>query len=806
MSEKVSLLALRCPMCGGELKAEKENERMVCVYCDSTVVPVSEQNAKFHSRTDASSAAEKINTSSSALAYMEDLFETYDWEAFSYGYSLTLPETEALIARLKVQSADDKNTWIADFQAAYVPFSKKTDACQRFLLSAVQEYKQDGVDAYSTFDAYKRVSRQILSNKDALLTRLERDIKKAEKYGAAAAEIASMREKADGISKEAVSKIHNKLEEIPQIKAFLSERNAKCKAELAARGIDASAQYAQAKALIEQGKSVQALRLLRQLEDYEDSAALAQELNEYFLLGDALEVGTKRYCFKKYIDESGRKNYSLHPEKDGKLCTKPLLTDIHQVITNFADILYYLNYSGELIRCDLTDPQPSVMCQARFNDEQLYLYEKKNLVYLRTQGTVFDIHVLDLDAGTVKPLLKKVRKILGFYTDKLVFQAENNTDEKEESPAGCLTAPVQWVKNFFKDFFSEKSAPSEEPEVIVTKIMLLDDAHIVNLGDKPLMVQDFTEDSVIYTTNAPAHNNQNLYIKPLRREAPAVLLEENIFRFHAVTAGKLFYFVGNSKQNTTVTIAPDGSGRCEWPQRIGDIFFQKNGWIFFTRTSGHNTILCRARADGSRFKIVAKRISQVIELKNGFLYFIDDTDALVKVRMDGSNLQTLCQNVEQVLNIREEGVIFISRDDSAVKSIYAVDFTGAGLSKLAYNIKDAKARNGEWIYYIATKMVEGKKKNMLLRLNTHDGATQTLMQLSVTKEPQPVQKEEESDWFFVCVLFAGIAFFIMLVGCISGSWLLSLFCFVLAVIALAAGLFNKYKSSDTVKKIKKFLE
>ena len=59
MSEKVMLKVMRCPTCGGSLKAENNTDAIVCVYCGNTIVPVNEATAV--------SAATPVNESASAF-------------------------------------------------------------------------------------------------------------------------------------------------------------------------------------------------------------------------------------------------------------------------------------------------------------------------------------------------------------------------------------------------------------------------------------------------------------------------------------------------------------------------------------------------------------------------------------------------------------------------------------------------------------------------------------------------------------------------------------------------------------------
>ena len=275
---------------------------------------------------------------------------------------------------------------------------------------------------------------------------------------------------------------------------------------------------------------------------------------------------------------------------------------------------------------------------------------------------------------------------------------------------------------------------------------------VVNLGANTLHIEGFINESVVYTEKAPNEYNLDLFIKPLLDDAPKVLIEKNIYKFCDIIAGKLFYYIGNSNNQTLININCDGTSRREWPQYISHVLFEQGGWLYFIRSAFYNSVLCKARLDGSKFSIIAADIEKFIEIKNGFLYYINDESALVKVRMDGSNQQTLCENVEEVLSVQEDKILFISIDDKIsvesfeqpsyklVKSIYAVDFTGSGKIKLAYNIKSAKTYDEKTVYFVAAKKekpsdnAQREQQDILYKLDADTNQTEQLLCLSAPRE------------------------------------------------------------------------
>ena len=233
MSEQANLKTLRCPTCGAPLKAKNNTEAITCVYCGNTVVPIATTDAAAapqsagHADFGGTVRVEGIKTSSSALAYMELFFEEYDWEAFGFSQALSVPEIDRLVDSLKVSSANDKNTWFACFRAVSVPFLKKIASCQSILDSVIEAYKNDNLEAYSKFDAYKRIAALISGRKNAILEGLKKFAAKAQKYGASSAEFISLSAETDRIEKLAVVAPYGNIEDIPEVQAFIREKNAR---------------------------------------------------------------------------------------------------------------------------------------------------------------------------------------------------------------------------------------------------------------------------------------------------------------------------------------------------------------------------------------------------------------------------------------------------------------------------------------------------------------------------------------------------------------------------------------------------
>ncbi len=789
MTEKVKLKTMRCPTCGANLKAANGVDTITCVYCGNSIVPVIESTPSPKSESTVGFngvlKVEGIKTSSSALAYMEQFFEEYDWETFAYAQTLSIAEIDKLASSLKVSSADDKNTWFACFKAIYVPFIHKTDGCKQILASVIEEYKKGSLDAYSKFDAYKRIATMISSQKNSIVANLEKISANAAKYGASANEINEINTDIDNIKTLSNIHLHSEIENIPEIKTFIEEKNSKIAQELATEGINAEIEYSRAKSLIVEQKYVEALNILLSLKGYSDTTALIERIDKYFLISDVLEIEGKLYYFKK--DSSEYDTLCLYPTLDGKISQEAIIKSIRKIITNYADILYYLDGNNKLKKYNLSSKTEEKIYEKSLDKNSIYVYDKR-VFLLADIGTNYNnekhgLVELSLDTGVVKVVLEDIKTIVSLTDNKMIYTTSKKDDADDNG--------------------------YESSYKTVTNIINIDTMDIVELGTKKVSIEGFIDNYVVYTQVSPNDYNKNLYIKALNSDEPERLIEQNIFKFCDIIANKLFYYIGNSRNQTLININCDASERKEWPMYISKVLFEQGGWLYFIRKAGYNSILCKSRLDGSKFSIIAADIEEFIEIKNGYLYYINDVSTLVKVRMDGSNLQELCDDVETVLSVKEDKIIFVSIDDrittgtfeqsatKIVKSIYAVDFSGSGKIKLAYNIKSAKEYDDNTVYYVAAQEIKSsydqleKQVDVLYKLDVETNQVEKLLDLKVQKEQSDISK------FAIAMFIMGTAFFFAFIGFAAGSPGLGVFGLLTGLISLMIGYIIKSNQIDS---------
>lgn len=705
---EVVLTTLKCPNCGANIRAEDLKKPVECLYCGSTVIPTRNQFSNAGAYTPVNTTrVDGIKNSSSALAYIETFFDSFDWDAFAYSDDISILEIDMLVESLMVTSADEKNTWILSFLSTYTPYMKKARSCEHVLDDVVAGYMKGNLDTYSKFDAYKQIVAMLEDTRPSVVKALENAVVNAEKYGASNAEIYDLKTKLDGVKFLNVSVAFETVESIPQIQEYIRQKNERIKSELLADGIDADAEYERALAAIEENKYTDALDILMILHGYRDSGKLIEKVDKLFVISDVLEIAGSLYYLQKARDGE---SYDLYKVKDRVVSSSPILNKIARIVTNYANRLYYIDTSNRLRCFDLMTCLVNKVYKNEFDPKSVFL-KRDGYLYIvaRVQNASSDTSSVEfatikLSNGEIKIVLSNIEKVCQVFDKKIVYVV------------------------------------SEKKGVRITKICDYNGENVMTVG-RGVIVEGVVDDSVIYTKPSPNKFNKDIYV--ISKENEPRLIEKNIYKFDGVYAGKLFYYVGCEYRSSLINVNLDGTQRREMPSCVSKILCNIGEHIYFIRTSGHNSVICKSRIDGSGMCVVADDVEDYIALKNGYMYYLDYYAHLIRVRMDGSGRKDLCKSVKKVLFVDDNKIVFLSTDgkmrgqgeepDRVVSSIYQIDLLGEGIRKLAYDVKEAKQYDDNFVYYIAEKPATGDTRlDMLFRLDLQTGDIVKLMEIRVS--------------------------------------------------------------------------
>ena len=679
--KKIALQMMRCPTCGAKLKFEKAGEEIECIYCGNKYIATAESPRITADSVKAEQNApdtRNIKTSSSAIAFIEQLLDSYDWDGYALTDDFEIDELEAVTYLLRINFADDPKTWYACFLADVVPFAKKISSRTDVISDIIAAHKNDDLDAYGMYDVYKKLAREIIARHAEVDKKARSYIEYAEKYGADTATLEAMRDKLSSIDVTALKEnIYEKLEDIPAIKELERERNSKKKEALAVKGIDADAILARAKAAADDGHYSSALSDLYTLDGYSDSNELADKIDDLGRLENIYFYMGHYFVLEKNENDGSQALYRV--VNDVKE-TKPVASGITNVVTSYANILFYFCTEG-LRGLDMMTGNKVFECKTRFS-KKIYHLTRDKAYFISSHEETQCVYELDFATANVTEILSGISGDIAFRDSYLVYLHKHEGNKK--------------IYHIL-DLDSKKSYP---------------------VSKRKIELWGGVDNKVIFSVNAPDQYNRDLYYLELTDGASPVLLEANVTDGCDIINGKLYYFtIDSSDRRYLISSSPDGSNRRELVPHIKKVLFESGGWVYFIKGYGYNSALYRVRVNGTDTTLIASSVDDFVSIKNGYLYYVDDDRELHQVRMNGTRNKTLCGYVKDVFYADNSKVVYSSLDrvlttnvnavveKKNIYSIYAIDFDADGRRKASYNIREATAVDGDSVYFTSVKTV-----------------------------------------------------------------------------------------------------
>lgn len=707
-TKKEVLSSLTCPTCGARVNYKSGDKTTMCMYCGNTLTISTVEETSYDDSSNfqgggspKQSIANRIDTSSSALAYINYFFDTFDWDGFAYGTEIKINELEELVDKMRISSADNYKTWVASFLVTTIPFIKKIQYRSSIFKNIIEEFKKDNIDSYGMYETYKKTGL-IIKEKHTSVLKIANDyLSYANKYGIPKTELSPLNEKLNELEKCNVDEnLHESITDIPEIKTFISERNKQIIKELKDKGLDAESLYQEALGNIEKKKYNAAIPSLYTLGNYKDSAILLSKISSACILNKEVFIQDN----ESYLVREKEGIRTLRDVTNKETARKVLATRLSEKFVSYGNLLLYFEAGSQyLVAYDLQEKREVFKSKKSFPNAKTLLLEDEGKFIV---GNSNNIGAFDLVTFNFETLVDKMNV---FYR--------------------------------FIDHYGFYSSKDNETTVIdlVTK-----ESFIINRQGKDIvLVGDLNKGQLVYTLKNPNNNNLKLCLYDFN-EKKKFVIESNIEGHCSVINGSLFYLVSDNK-NIKYLIMRDNNceNRKEICSYVSKALFISGDYLYFIRSNRYNTALCKVNlVNSGKVITIATQIDEFIKVENGELYYVDDRSSLRKVRMNGSHDQLICSKVKSVVLVNSNQLVFQASDGENCDSLYAIRFNEEGHTKLAYNIDCSQLYDDEYAYYIKNiNATSGagvtliKKTLCKVNLNTY---VETIIFDITSQEPQSV--------------------------------------------------------------------
>ena len=736
------LLTGSCPNCGSKLSYDPNESTVTCFACDSTVRIGEIAGSKAQAAIGAPSAFAMFtgfDNPESGVVFLENKFETYDWEAYQQLPDLEIPEINEVIANNQVKNGAVPETWYLDFKGLFVPVSKKFEGLQKLEEEIVEKFNPiDPTEIFAAFDTYKLVGAALLEAKDDIVKYLESAVKFAERFALKAdrlkeikADLATIEAKfaalatktvttTVGKAKEVVKKtvIVDKIEELPAYKKAKDAYAAKVAGEFTAKGINAKEVYENAAKAYEAGDVSTALRLFESIRAYSDSALYIDKMSQYFdFYGEVYRFGGRHFIYKEEdytkealnlkkltkkmkaqraeAGEADISALSLYEIVNGIPAEESTVKGIEQVITCYGTKLFYFKTRKGIACYDLATGTETMIDTG---SEDLYKNENGEFECgFAKHAPIF--YVRKKFREDIKGCLGKKKGTkeneLNPYTLLLIDMSTNSCRvavtemveiklRKDDKIFYSFAYKAEKAKGFLGCFGKKKD---EKPK---SKLMCCD----LEKGTTQEVLNDdcdicaVTGDIVLYTLWKNNDLNEDLHAYNMAT-AEDILIEKNIYEFFDLIEDKVYYTIGNAQFRPLVRANLDGSEREQVMLNVKKVEMIRGGWFYVTKGAGVNAVLTKIRVDGKDAKVLCHGIKKVVRFDGNYIYYTTVYGDLRVVRVDGIGDKLVVQDVDTIFPA-EDGLYYCREelvdDGEEALSLYHMDKDGKGIRKIVFNV------------------------------------------------------------------------------------------------------------------------
>lgn len=740
-NEKETLSA-SCPNCCYRLEFDKKEDTVRCFCCDSSFTQ--DQLLKSGRRDAAASAtsatsfatsiAQLIDSPDAGLIYIQNRFDNVEWDEYCESTEIIIPEIEEMVEKSKIKYGATAKAWQLDFESVSVPLGKKLEGLKRMAENMAEQYSDvDLTGILETFDLYKAIAESIVDHKKALIKRMEIDVAYARQLELDADTLAKMQQTLDGLRAQLDDvKLVKRPQEIPEIAEAQQKIDEKKVRDFASRGIDVKAVYAKACQMAKdpRARKNEVLEMFESIRGYADVNDRIQEINRYYgFNGEYYHFCGRSFIYRKKRKEvtfdptaNGKKTqkkttagyqaeeeysgdiYSLYEVVNGKPSKKPILENITQILTVYANRLYFVKFDASICYFNIETMNTVELDSGRvgdYNYETIYFDSGKTSFYIRKR-----LPLEIIKAGCIQKLFSKQDEAVARKNNYSLLKVSLTSDLTKTAIPELVDVTECYGTNLFytraeevdpatvahKKKATETANETEEEEELKLSFRVYNTVtgESRELLSNECEIHNVVDEYVVFTKYAPNPYNKDLYVYHIP-SGKEILIENNVLDYFCIIKDRIYYTVGNTDYCPLFSNSLDGTNRVEIMMNVEQIVSTRAGWMYVIKGYGRNAILIKISSDGKRRMVVCTQFQRAIQVTDTYIYYIDTSNALRVARTDGKENILIAHNISASnVIVDKECIYYLRREMVESKtweaSLYRMDMSGHNVRKLLFNV------------------------------------------------------------------------------------------------------------------------
>ncbi len=718
-----------CPNCRSKLMYQATDVQVECQSCDSTIRAADILTSRTTAQarpvggfaaaggavaggvvSGAVAAMAGIESPESALIYLKNFYDRFDWAHFKLDGDLYPEAVMEMVEDKKMKSGATPIVWLLDFEARITPLNKKLDSLQELEQEMFDVY--DGYDytkVLQVFNDYSFIMNLLRDNQEQIFADLEAAVEYARSFKLEAAKFTQMQTGLAALKKRFEEQVHE-IKEIgdePVIKKAKAASDAKVAKELLERGIEAAGTYQLAVDAFNKDDLSVAAALFAKIVGYSDAALYLSKLNAEFLFHSSIiRIGLKDYFLRKsqeedYVfdvkhpEEEGQKKKGAGCGKKGKKAEAQPEEQPQEKDPNV--------YEGEaytllgLTEEHLIDKEKVLAAGitkiiTTFAGKLLFIQKNKDLaVFDSHDNTVRVIHSASEEGDFGVDVAGKKATANAFYYNKdhtgIFFRKklELVEEKEEEKKAGCK----QTLKNLFKKKKEEPEAPKhkqennfsilyldlatfELTELVHEVIDIIEYKTFTANNDDPLRGKIVTYGDVLFYQASRLNPEKpedepekKIYMYSLRHRKELGVVESD-HDINAVVGVNVVMtqFTPNAWNKNLFVYNTETGEKTLIEDNVFDFIGATVDHIFYTVGNDSVAPLFSNNYQGTARFEVMKRMLRFVGNQSGWLYAISGSGintALIKISEDGKQRVTVATQFKRLVKITPSVIFFVDQ-------------------------------------------------------------------------------------------------------------------------------------------------
>lgn len=679
-----------CPNCGGVIYYAKGQTTVLCPCCDCEVSPSvsAPSDAGFEGAGTGAVSGLTFDNSDSALVFLENFFDNYDWTEYQQTTDIPLSEIAKMIESHKIKNGSSAVAWYLDFKALSVPVAKKIEGLGALAKKLCDKYDpEDYTDALEVFDHYKKIANTLNDAKLDIFKRLENSVKYAERFELDAVKLDEMKNDLQSLETDFDSKVKEikQLDDIASFAEVKAEKDREKADALESKGIYADQEYQTAVACFESNNIAEALAKFELIKGYKDSVEYIGKINKYFSYHNELIMfANKTFMFKWWtptsfnvaapVTEEGKKvkdkkkkpkvdkkkedgkpqenapkafvpkldfstGYRMYEVVNGEMQADHLVGGIIRIIENYGNFLYYFKKNG--IYCfDVKNRVETQLDKGTAED-----YKVNGEYYIKTtrSGSTFFFRkklVVGFEKlGCIAKLMKKKPKV----------EARNNnyqisTVDMKTNTTSVIIPELVDIADYYENslFFvhAKEGEKVKKPGLfkrLLNKILRKKIAPVPVVTELQHCDLKTGELSSVLDAACEIHNVANgkiIYTKWAPNE-----FNRDLYAYDLVTGKETLIEDNVLEYYTTI----------------------RNYVYYLVGTQG-NAPLIRASLDGEDRSEIMKNVAKVVGIRGNWIYILKGSGhntVLLKMSADGKQLVFITSLLKEIKELNESYIYYI---------------------------------------------------------------------------------------------------------------------------------------------------